>query len=102
MLAGWAIGTASLLPSWRSDDALWDRAVRVSPTARALLNFGIATRKAGDLESAVSLFVRADAAAARSPHPSDIRHRVRAQLIWIETFGIPDVCSRLTVRPSCY
>lgn len=99
----WACLTLMDLPHWQSTRALWTRAVVISPRSpRALLNLGIETRKAGDIDQAVDLFVRAAREADRFPNPDELRGRVRAQLTWLRAFGHAEYCQRPDVRPFCF
>lgn len=98
LVLGLLVGvTLPTIQHWRSDAALWARAVRVNPTLpRPLLNAAVQHRKAGDIDGAVRLLE-----SAASFGDAGMRARVRQQLLWMQAFG-HDVCSRPTVRSFCF
>lgn len=92
-----ALLSARASQHWRSDRALWDRAVAVNPRLpRPLLNAAVQHRKDGDIEGAVGVLMRAGAAG-----DAEMRARVRQQVLWMQAFG-HDVCSRPDVQSYCF
>lgn len=96
-----ASGTARTIPHFRSDRDLWEAAVKVTLLLpRPALNLGTVYRKHGRNEDAVTWLIRAAQTADRSVRAQEIRAGVRAQLLFLSTFG-DDVCSRPDVQPFC-
>lgn len=96
-----AARTASTIPRFHSDLALWEAAVAVTPSLpRPALNYATALRKAGRTDEALIWFIRAAETSDRSPRAAEIRAGVRSQLLWLTAFGA-DVCGRPLVQPHC-
>ncbi len=64
MLAGAAVAAAALLTysnarHWMSGETLWDQAIAVEPSSRALVNRALLHRRAGERDKALALYDRA-------------------------------------------
>lgn len=92
--------TATQVPTWRSDAALWGWAKTVSPNLpRPALNYAFAIIET-DREEGLRWLIHAAHLASGHPREPEIRALIRHRLRWVEAFG-GQVCGRPLVQPLC-
>lgn len=93
-----AVRTVAQLETWRSDEALWRRAVVVSPhLPRPALNLGVALVRRGLVSEGTHWTVRAAELSEASP---ETRRKARAFLTWIDVMHAP-ICDQPSVSRWC-
>lgn len=103
----WCAAISSVrLEDWRSDPALFDAAVAVTPRfPEALIQRGAVALRRGQWWNAYRWTIQAAIYSESRPQPprfatsADWPTRVRGQLVWIDAF-LP-VCGWPNVRPWC-
>ncbi len=101
-----ALGSAHRLEDWRSDQALWTAAVRVTPALpTAALNLSATYLRHGQWQEASEWTLRAAhlslsrPAAPRASSQPTLPQIVQTQLAWIDVFY--PVCGTPAGRPWC-
>lgn len=91
-LCAWA--TASQVPAWHDDRALWSAAVAVTDLPRPAINLAVVALKQGDVGRGLAWDTDALARSTRHPETAGLVHRlVRHHIQWILlTSTSTDIC----------